>query len=53
MRERYHVVIIIAYFNGILQGHHFEVSQMGMRNRLKQLRAVLNVSDPKFYQFLS
>ena len=53
VRETLHIVIISVCFNGILQGHHFEVSQTGMRNRLKQLRALLNVSDPKFYQFLS
>jgi hypothetical protein len=33
-------------------GHHFEETQTGMRNRLKQLRALLNVADPEFYQFL-
>ena len=37
----------------IVKGHHFEESQTGMRNRLKQLRALLNVADPQFYQFLS
>ncbi len=36
-----------------LQEHHFEMSQLGMRNRLKQLRALLNITDPQLYQFLS
>jgi hypothetical protein len=33
--------------------HHFEETQQTMRWRLKQLRALLNVSDPDFYQYLS
>ena len=36
-----------------IQGHHFEMSQETMRLRMKQLRALLNVSSPDFYQFLS
>ena len=32
---------------------YFEVTQERMRYRLKQLRALLNVSDPAFYLFLS
>jgi hypothetical protein len=32
--------------------HHFEETQQTMRWRLKQLRALLNVSDPDFYQYL-
>ena len=31
---------------------HFEFTQENMRHRIKQLRALLNVSDPDFYQYL-
>lgn len=30
----------------------FEVTQENMRLRIKQLRALLNVSDPNFYEYL-
>lgn len=33
--------------------HYFEVTQEKMRYRLKQLRALLNLSDPSFYSYLS
>ncbi|XP_064396833.1 TBC1 domain family member 15-like [Halichondria panicea] len=41
-------------FAGLMEivGHHFELSQAGMRQRLKQLRALLNITDPDFYSFL-
>ena len=31
---------------------HFEETQENMRWRIRQLRALLNVSDPQFYQYL-
>ena len=46
-------MVVTTPTDDALQEHHFEESQTGMRNRLKQLRALLNVFDPHFYQFLS
>ena len=36
-----------------LQEHHFEMSQAGMRTRLRQLRALLSLTDNEFYEYLS
>ena len=50
-------VVSVCYFHYniivMIQGHHFELSQESMRLRMKQLRALLNVSSPDFYEFLS
>ena len=42
-------------FVGLMEmvGHYFEETQTQMRMRMKRLRALLHVLDPKFYQFLS
>ena len=35
------------------QEHHFEITQSEMRLRLRQLRALVSLSDPELYEFLS
>ena len=42
-------------FVGLMKmvGHYFEETQEGMRWRIRQLRALLSVSDPSFYKYLS
>lgn len=41
-------------FVGLMKivGHYFEETQEGMRWRIRQLRALLSVSDPSFYKYL-